>query len=209
VAQAQEAVAAIFGTGRPGAAAGRGGETGGGASAPARTPHPDDAELRVIMDRYERLGAEPPRFTIAANDAVHHGHGAHTEERHGPGVAMPRDPHTRTIEGRIYGDPPWGRPENWSYRWADPSTMNRTINEYVRQNWETIRHDLAFDGQHRGGFDAGHRIGEGYVNRGMFGAGQRVSQFASTSLVKIRIQLAPGSDPPVPFVVTAFPSGLL
>jgi hypothetical protein len=34
-------------------------------------------------------------------------------------------------------------------------------------------------------------------------------QYVATSLVKIRIQVVPGSDPPVPFVVTAFPSGLL
>lgn len=162
-----------------------------------------------MLDRYERLGAEPPRFTIAANDAAYQALGAHSEQRHGPDVPLPRDPRTRTIEGRIYGDPPWERPENWSYRWADPSTMNRTINEYVRQNWETIRHDLAFDGRHRGGFDAGHRIGEGYINSGMYGAGPRASQYVATSLVKIRIQVVPGSDPPVPFVVTAFPSGLL
>ena len=161
------------------------------------------------MDRSERLGAEPPRFNVTANDAAYQGNGAHTAERHGPDVTMPRDPQARTIEGRIYGDPPWGRPETRSYRWTDPSTMNRTINEYVQKNWETIRHDLAFDGRHRGGFDAGHRIGEGYVNSGMFGAGPRASQYAVTSLVQIRIQLVPGSDPPVPFVVTAFPAGLL
>jgi hypothetical protein len=161
------------------------------------------------MDRYERLGAEPPRFNVDANDAAYQGNGAHTAERHGPDVPMPRDPQSRTIEGRIYGDPPWGRPETRSYRWTDPSTMNRTINEYVQKNWETIRHDLAFDGRHRGGFDAGHRIGEGYLNSGMFGAGPRASQYAVTSLVQIRIQLVPGSDPPVPFVVTAFPAGLL
>jgi hypothetical protein len=209
VAEAQEAIAGAARAGRPSAAASPVSGSGGGAGAQAATPHPDDVELRVIMDRYERLGDGPPRFNIAANDAVHHGHGAHTEERHGPSVVMPRDPSARTVEGRIYGDPPWDRPENWSYRWSHPSTMNRTINEYVRQNWETIRHDLAFDGRHRGGFDAGHRVGEGYVNSGMFGGGPRASRYAVTSLVKIRIQLAPGSDPPVPFVVTAFPSGLL
>ncbi len=163
----------------------------------------------MIMDRYDRLGDEPPEFNIAANDATYHGHGAHTQERHGPDVPMPRDPTTRTVEGRIYGDPPWERPENWSYRWADSSTMNRTVNEYVQQNWETIRQDLAVDGRHRGGFDAGHRVGEGYYNSGMYGAGSRISRYAATSLVKIRIQLVPGSEPPVPFVVTAFPSGLL
>ncbi|MEU4215715.1 hypothetical protein [Actinoplanes sp. NPDC026623] len=207
MSEAQETIARVARAGRRSAAAGPAGDSR--SATQAGPPHPDDAELRVIMDRYDRLGDEPPRFNIAANDAAHRGHGAHTEERHGPGVVMPRTPSVRTVEGRIYGDPPWDRPENRSYRWSDPSTMSRTINEYVRQNWETIRHDLAFDGRHRGGFDAGHRVGEGYVNSGMFGAGPRVSQYAATSLVKIRIQLVPGSDPPVPFVVTAFPAGLL
>jgi hypothetical protein len=209
VAEAHESVAGVARAGRSGTASEPTGGGRGGDATRAAPPHPDDAELRVIMDRYERLGDEPPRFNIAANDAAHRGHGAHTVERHGSSVVMPRDPSIQTVEGRIYGDDPWERPENWSYRWTDPSTMNRTINEYVRQNWETIRHDLAFDGRHRGGFNAGHRVGEGYYNSGMFGAGPRVSRYATTSLVTIRILLVPGSDPPVPFVLTAFPSGLL
>ena len=102
-----------------------------------------------------------------------------------------------------------GHTENWSYRWSDPSTMNRTINEYVRRNWEAIRSDLALGRTHRGGFDAGHRIGEGYFNNGMYGAGPRQSQYAATSLAVIRIRLVPGADPPQPFLVTAFPAGIL
>ena len=161
------------------------------------------------MDRYDLLGDEPPAFDIAANDAAHHGNGAHTEARHGPDVPLRRDPTTRTVEGRIYGDPPWGHPENWSYKWTDPSTMNRTVNEHVRQNWEAIRSDLALRGRYSGGFDAGHRVGEGYYNAGMYGAGLRDAQYTATSLVVVRIRLVPGSDPPEPFVITAFPAGLL
>lgn len=162
-----------------------------------------------MMDRYDRLGDEPPRFNVAANDAAHHGLGAHTDERHGPGVPLLRDPGARTIEGRIYGDPPWGRTENWSYRWTDPSTMNRTVNEYVRDNWQAIRSDLAADGVHRGGFDAGHRVGEGYYNTGMYGSGPVASRYATTSMVTVRIKMVPGSDPPEPFILTAYPAGLL
>jgi hypothetical protein len=204
VARAQEMVAEVLRTGRAGESQGG---VGNGPS-PAAT-HPDDVALRVIMDRYDRLGSDPPRFTIAANDAAHRDRGAHTEERHGPDVPLPRDPNARTTEGRIYGDPPWSYPENWSYRWTDPSTMNRTVNEYVRRHWEDIRSDLALRGRHSGGFDAGHRVGEGYFNTGMYGAGPRNSQYTATSLVVVRIRLVPGSDPPEPFVLTAFPAGLL
>jgi hypothetical protein len=172
-------------------------------------PHPDDVALAEIMGRYDRLGSEPPEFNIAANDAAHSDQGAHTGERHGPAVPLRRDPATRTVEGRIYGDSPWNEHENWSYRWTDPSTMNRTVNEYVRQNWESIRSDLALRGRHRGGFDAGHRVGEGFYNTGMYGSGPRHAQYATTGLVVIRISLVPGSDPPEPFVVTAYPAGLL
>lgn len=210
MARAEDATADVAQAGRLGLAAGAG-HDGGDASAGSAAPtaHPDDVALSEIMSRYDQLGAEPPQFNIATNDAAHGGHGAHTDERHGPSVPLQRDPSTRTVEGRIFGDPPWDRPENWSYRWTDPSTMNRTVNDYVRQNWETIRSDLAMYGQHRSGFDAGHRVGDGYYNDGMYGAGPRASHYAATSMVTIRFRIVPGSDPAEPFLVTAFPSGLL
>jgi hypothetical protein len=203
VTEAHEVVARIAEHGRATADGGAGPRDHGPA------PHPDDVALAEIMDRYDRLGTEPPRFNIAANDAAHGSRGAHTGERHGPDVPLSRDPATRTVEGRIYGDSPWTRPENWSFRWTDPSTMNRAVNEYVQRNWEQIRSDLALRGRHSGGFDAGHRTGEGYYNTGMFGSGPRSSQYTATSLVMVRIRLVPGSDPPQPFVISAFPAGLL
>ncbi|MEV6494784.1 hypothetical protein AB0M20_40100 [Actinoplanes sp. NPDC051633] len=191
-------------TGRPSGNQAR--ETTHDNSAPPQA-HPDDVALAEVMNRYDALGDDPPRFDIASNDAAHPA--AHTGERHGPDVPLQRDPSGRTIEGRIYGDPPWDRAENWSYRWTDPSTMNRAVNDYVRRNWEAIRSDLALNGRHRGSFDAGHQVGEGYYNNGMYGAGPQASRYATTSFAQVRIQLVPGSNPPVPFVVTAFPSGLL
>ncbi|MFI7547582.1 hypothetical protein [Actinoplanes sp. NPDC049599] len=161
------------------------------------------------MRRRDQLGDEPPRFDIAANDAGYGAHGAHTDDRHGPGIPLPRAPGRQTVEGRVHGDDPWPRPENWSYRWTDPSTMNRTVNDYVRRNWDRIRDDLALEGAHDGGFDAGHRVGQGYYNDGMYGAGPRHSRYAETSLVKIRIRLVPGSDPPETFILTAFPVGIM
>jgi hypothetical protein len=175
----------------------------------ARAGHPDDVRLAEIMHRRDLLGDEPPRFTIAANDATHSNHGAHTEDRHGPGIPLARDPSQRTIEGRIYGDQPWGKPENWSYRWSDPSTMNRTVNDYVQRNWDRIRDDLALLGGHDGSFDAGHRVGQGYYNEGMYGAGQSQAHYTETSFVKIRIRVVPGSDPPEPYILTAFPLGIM
>ncbi|WP_169812678.1 WXG100-like domain-containing protein [Nocardia acidivorans] len=169
-----------------------------------------DAELRVITEIYNALGEDPPRVNIGANDAAYGARGAHSVERHGSDVPLNRvdaPPGDRTIEGRIYGDPPWRRQENWSYRWLDESTMNRTVNDYLRANWENIRSDLALTGEHSAVFDAGHRIGEGFYNEGMFGVGQRSTQYAQTSYAKMRLMLVPGS-PPSFMVITAFPSGL-
>jgi hypothetical protein len=161
------------------------------------------------MRRHDQLGAEPPRFDIAANDATYGSHGAHTDGRHGPSIPLPRDSNQQTIEGRIYGDQPWRNPENWSYRWSDPSTMNRTVNDYVERNWDRIRDDLALEGAHDSSFDAGHRVGQGYYNDGMYGVGPRNSRYAETSFVRVRIRLVPGSDPPEPFILTAFPLGIM
>jgi hypothetical protein len=86
--------------------------------------------------------------------------------------------------------------------------MNIEVNRYVRENWTAIRDDLAFDGFHDGIADAGHRIGEGYYNKGMFGAGPRAAAYQETSVFRVRIRIVEGSDPPMPFVVSAFPAGL-
>jgi hypothetical protein len=202
MAEAQARIAEVVRAGRPGSGT-------AGRDESARAAQADEVALRQMMDRYEQLGGEPPRFNVEANDTAHGIHGAHTDLRHGPTVQMARAKDARTVEGRIYGDDPWERPESQSYRWTDPSTMNRTINDYVRRNWETIRSDLALYAQHRASFDAGRRIGEGYYNSGMYGAGPRDSRYATTSFVTIRIRLVPGADPAEPFIVTAYPSGLL
>ena len=162
---AEHNTARILGNGRP-------------AEHRAVATHPDparpgDAELARIINRYEQLGAVPPRFTIADNDRRHRSRGAHTLHRHRPDMPLRRDPGTQTVEGRIYGDDPWGRPENWSHRWTDLTTMHRTINDYVRRNWETIRSDLALEDEHVASFDARQRIGVGYYNDGIFGTGPR------------------------------------
>ena len=169
----------------------------------------DDVELSAIMRRYEQLGETPPPFNIARNDDAFEDKGAHTLLHHGPELALRRSPGAPTVEGRIYGDTPWRHPETRSYKWTDHTTMHREVNRYVQENWETIRSDLALTGRHNGGFDAHHRVGEGYYNKGMHGAGPRQAEYGATSLVIVRMRLALDRDPPQPFIVTAFPSGLL
>ncbi len=115
----------------------------------------------------------------------------------------------QTIEGRIYGDHGWDGPENQSFKWDNATVMTREINEYVQRNWENIRGDLALKGFHRAGYNAGHRVGEGFLNGGMYGFGPRQAEYMSTSLVRLRIRLVPGADPARLFLVSAFPAGIL
>jgi hypothetical protein len=73
----------------------------------------------------------------------------HSLERHGPEVELERgDPASgeRTIEGRIFGDDPWGRPQEGSSRWFSYNEMNTVVNDFIRTNWERIRSELAMDG---------------------------------------------------------------
>jgi len=171
-----------------------------------------EIELRRVMGIYDELGERPPRINIEANDAEHAGDGAHTLERHGPDIPLERAdaPAGRTIEGRIFGDAPWDRPENWSYRWLDSSTMNRTINDIIRANWEQIRSDLAQHGEFNGTFDAGKAVGDGFFNERQALPGGRaapVAKYGVTGYVFLRLVLLAG-EPARFFVETAYPSGL-
>jgi hypothetical protein len=166
----------------------------------------EELELREYLARYEALGDQPPLIRIAENDAAHQD--AHTDDHHGPGIAIWRAPGIRTLEGRIYGDQPWNGSENWSYGWLDEATMNRTVNSLLRDNWETIRSDLAMSRRSDGTFDAGVDIGHGFFNRGMYGTGPRRAQYSRTTFVTLRLRLVPNADPPEMFVLTAFPAGV-
>jgi hypothetical protein len=210
VAQAQEAIAALFRAGRSNSTRNTvDGSSGSDVGTPAPNTNADDVALQQVMDRYHKLGSEPPRFNVANNDALYRGNGAHTIDRHSPDISLPRDPNAKTLEGRIYGDRGWDRPENWSLHWTDHTTMNREINNYVQQNWKRIRSDLALEGQHGGAFNAAHRVGDGYYNNGMYGVGPRQAQYTAASLVRITIELVDGADPPQAFIVTAYPAGVL
>jgi hypothetical protein len=109
-----------------------------------------EIELRRIFDIYEALGKKPATFDIVANDAAHPD--AHTvgsaanPGRHSPLIRMRRaldasgaPDGTRTIEGRVYGDPPWPEAANYSAKWRGIDVINRVINNYLKANWETVR----------------------------------------------------------------------
>ena len=177
-------------------------------AAPPTSPRThDDPDVANAIRVYDQLGADPPKVDVALNDAAHSR--AHTLDRHGPDLPLRQQAGVLTIEGRIYGDHGWGQPENQSFKWDDPTVMTREINGYVQRNWETIRSDLATTGVHEGRYDAGHRVGEGFLNGGMYGFGPRHAEYTPTSLVRLRIRLVPGSDPAQPFLVSAFPAGIL
>ncbi|MFF5082393.1 hypothetical protein ACFY36_35550 [Actinoplanes sp. NPDC000266] len=193
---AHDTVAMVAGAGRPGTAH----------SAPRPAPTAGDVEMAAVMRRYEQLGDEPPRFNIAENEAAHRR--AHTLDHHGPDIPLQRHLGPKTVEGRIYGDGEWNDAVNASLRWTDPSTMHREINGYIQQNWSRIRDDLALEESHDGLFNAGHRIGEGYYNNGMYGVGPRQAEYITTSLVRIRIKLVKDADPAQPYLLTAYPAAL-
>lgn len=171
-----------------------------------------EIEARDAFQTYTLLGDKPPKVNIRANDDVPANKvaGAHSMDRHGPDVPLrivDASAGTRTIEGRIYGDPPWSKPENWSYKWIDESTMNGTINDYLSANWERIRSDLTLnEGVFETTFNADHAVGEGFFNEGQMGVGARNAVYHRTSYVTLTIELRPG-NPPTFFIVRAFPAG--
>ena len=169
-----------------------------------------EIELRATMNIYEGLGERPPGFEIRGHDAANRANGAHTIERHGSDIPLRKGdapPGSATVQGRVHGDPPWGNPQNWSYKWTNDATMNRVVNDYVSRNWEAIRSDVATGRPHEAHFNVGNAVGEGFYNSGMMGTGPRVSVYHRTSYVTITIELVPGSVPPRVFVVRVFPRG--
>ncbi|MFI5955229.1 hypothetical protein [Cryptosporangium sp. NPDC051539] len=157
----------------------------------------------LLLRRYHELGNAPPVIDIVENDCEYGDLGAHTMDRHGPGIPLRRAAGVKTIEGRIYGDWPWRRKVNRSYQWTDVRTIDREVNAQLRRNWETIRIDLAARHFAESIFDVGRRVGRGYYNGGMYEASARRACYAETDLFLVRLRLAP--DSAVPFVLSTFP----
>lgn len=160
-----------------------------------------ELQTRGVLRIYEMLPDEPPRINMYENDAAFPD--AHTvggspsgQGRHNPAIQLeavrdpagnPIDTGVQTIEGRVLGHRPWRGQQRASARWLDDTTMHRTVNEYIRNNWEQIRSDLATTGQHANGANAGHAVGEGYVNVGT--ANNPQSQYMVTSRFHVVILL--------------------
>jgi hypothetical protein len=184
----------------------------------------EEIESRRQLSIIDGLGDEPREVDVRADDATHRSRGAHSVDKHGADIPleMPRDAAgnrlpvptgTKTIEGRIFGDTGWARPENNSFKWKSDAIMNNTVNEYMRTNWDQIRLDLAEGGQHSANFNARNgAVGEGFFDPnqtlpGPPGGRPPAAAFMETSLVRITIELIPG-PPPDFFIVTTFPNAL-
>ncbi|MBC7797335.1 MAG: hypothetical protein H7Z37_10720 [Pyrinomonadaceae bacterium] len=185
----------------------RDGETAKQAETRAKTAQ-DERILRGRLEILESLGETPKKITIAENDATYESSNAHTKKNHGEDVTMERanaPAGVRTIKGRIYGDAPWTKAENYSYKWLDDTIMNQTINDHISKNWDAIRWDFANGNDYKITFDAGKAVGEGYYNSGMYGNGPRQAVYGKTSRVTILLKLDQVAMKPI--VVTAYPAG--
>jgi hypothetical protein len=174
-----------------------------------------EIDARRAQGIHDQLGAEPPRLDMRLEDANPDNANAHTTGRpfgpnggrHDPGIPLERTaapPGDATIEGRIYGDAPWTRPENSSFKWFDDPTLNNAVNDYIQANWELIRNDLALDGAHNNFVRTGNAVGEGYINENMNGAGPRLARYMVTS--NFRITILPKATAPYFYVITTFPA---
>jgi hypothetical protein len=155
------------------------------------------------MLRYGSLGDEPPEFDLVRNDAKHRARGAHTLDRHGPGIPLQRMAGAMSIEGRIYGDPPWSRRVTRSYQWTDLAILDGAVNAYVRRNWAAIRIDLANRCRHDGVADAGRVVGRGYESSGTKDAGR--ARYREVSQFRVCIRLISKLGTAVPFILTTYP----
>jgi hypothetical protein len=177
-----------------------------------------ELDHREVLDRLNALPERPPHVDMAANDAANRPNGAHTSLRHNPDFPMERSldaaghpDGTQTVEGRVYGDPPWdveGGQQNKSFHWRTWDLLNETVNRYLRAHWAQIREDLALLGSHDATADAGKPVGDGYFNRRAYQPGahdnpvpQRIN---NVSRFTIRIRFNPGGHPPF-FILTTFP----
>lgn len=163
-----------------------------------RTPDAPGNALPLDPDR-------PWTFDIAQNDLRFLD--AHTTAKHGAGVPLRREdagPGERSIEGRIYGDRPWDRRENTSSRWLSEEVMKSTVEEHVRQHWGEIVERLATGQSCKTTFDAGHPVGEGFINANRGTSGPRQAVYGQTDDVTLIIDIDPTTGEP--YVVTAYPN---
>jgi hypothetical protein len=170
---------------------------------------------RKIIAVYDGLGDAPQTFDIIQNDLANpraHTVGTGNDGRHGPAIPLDRQLDAigipngiQTIEGRIYGDAPWSEAANQSSRWESILAINRTINKYLKQNWDIIRSDLAMYDKHTGYVDAGEEIGSCFrnQNKGTPNPPIAIGPIPSKH-VRVTFLLNP-SNPPSYYAITSFP----
>jgi len=162
-----------------------------------------------VTGKVPELPENPPRIKISKNDARFGNleqNAAHTLERHGPEIPLRRTdapPGARTIEGRLFGDPPWPRRENNSHRWKNKGKLDDLINEYIQKNWDELRVKFRTTDEHKVDLDAKQAIGEGFVNAAP-GAAEPKPVYQQTSRLTIRLRFFAGPPPEI-YVHTAFP----
>ena len=99
-----------------------------------------------------------------------------------------------TIEGRIFGEPPWNRRVNYSYRWQSNDELNDVVNDAIRARWADIKLHLAFNGIFEETFDAGRNVGQGFVNANAEAGGPPRSLLTPTNHVRLILAFAPPPD---------------
>ncbi|QAT83287.1 hypothetical protein EJ065_1689 [Corallococcus coralloides] len=152
-----------------------------------------------------------PTIDVAANDLAHGtAHNAHTLDRHGASVPhsiADAPPGARSIESRVTTGDGWGDVETRSFQWDSDARMNATLNQYIKDNWASIKDDLALYGV----FDMekipappGTTVGKGFVQgtHPVTGATTAVPTSATTFSLKLRVV---DGTPPQVVVLTAFP----
>jgi len=95
---------------------------------------------------------------------------------------------------------------SFSFKWIDEPTMNRVVNNYLINNWEAVRTDLAVNKGHEVTFNHNNLVGEGFFNYAYGTPGQSNAGYTRTSIVTITLELIPGSDPPAFNIIRAFPN---
>ena len=110
----------------------------------------------------------------------------------------------QTVEGRIYGDAPWGKPNKMPTRWGSIQIINDVINRYLQSNWDAVRSDLALSKEHVAKFDTQQLVGDGLWNEGSHDS-PSVTGPHPVSCVTVVFNLTTGF-PAKFFVLTSYPS---
>ncbi|RKH51723.1 hypothetical protein D7Y23_09415, partial [Corallococcus sp. AB050B] len=168
---------------------------------------------RAIVREQQLTEAFPngPTLDVAANDVAHgSAHNAHTLDRHGaqlPYTSAGQPPGTRTIESRVTTGDGWGSVETNSFQWNSDAQMDATINQYVKDNWSSIKDKLMMQGyadELNIPAPPGTTVGRGFtqVKDPVTGAVRAAPANATTYNIKLRLV---DGVPPQVVVLTAFP----